>query len=379
MACKKKKAPIIALLMLLSLTQHGQAIDAQIFENPSEWDPPEQVIVSTEDLFSVTPYTSDWQSRSFFFVGRLDNGTFFVINPFFWRYGMFHSWGLSVLVTDENGRLFSYNGSQPLTCCEMTSEGLDLRLGRNVFSMSGSETRVSIALDGFSCDLSIINILPPWKPGNGWAWYNAAQTAFSRYSIAAPLALVSGSMTVFGGSMDASGQCFLDTNYSVQPLKRPNSPAFILRAFSLPDVPRKDRVFIDMLESVTNKGYGSLPLSMLLVAKGDSWLFTARDFTLTPDEWVSLSDPPYPYPRSYKVLAEKSGFRLEGEFTATRLYHTTDVFQSIPRFLRRLASLFLKRPVLYRMIGWFHGNLVFPDGSIESLAMPAHGEYIVVN
>lgn len=373
-----KNAPFLAVLLFLSLPRPGQADGAQIFGNPSDWDSPDQVSASPAELFSADPYTSDWQSRSFFFVGRLDNGTFFVFNPFFWRFYGSQSWGLTVLITDESGRLFSYNRSMPLTRSEMTSNGFDLQLGDNVFRMSGSETHVRISLDGFSCDMHINNILPAWKPGDGWAWYDAGRKAFSRYAVAAPWALVSGSMTVFGDSMSADGQCFLDTNYSVQPLSKPNSPAYVFRAFSEPDVPTNDRIFIDMLRSFTHESYGSLPLSMLLVAKDDSWLFTARDFALMPDDWASLDDPPFPYPRSFRVSAAKSGYQLEGEFAATSLYHTTDVFRSIPRFLRPFVSLFVKRPVLYRMIGWFRGSLVSPDGSLEQLALPAHGEYILV-
>jgi hypothetical protein len=378
MAYIGKKAPFLAFLLFLSFTRPGLAEDAQIFGNPSEWGPPDQVSATAAELFFVEPYPGNWQSRSFFFVGRLDNGTFFVVNPFYWHFSLFQSWGLTVLITDESGRLYSYNGSLPLRHSEMASRGFDLWLGNNVFSMSGSETRVHIALDGFSCDLRIKNILPAWKPGDGWAYYDAGRKAYNRYAVAAPWALLSGSMTVFGESMSANGQCFLDTSYSVQPLNRPNSPIYVFRAFSKPDVPMKDRVVIDMLESFTHETYGTLPLSMLLVAKGDSWVFTARDFSLTPGDLVSLDDLPYPYPPSYRVSAEKSGYRLEGEFAATRLYHTTDVFRGIPRFMRPLVSAFVKRPVLYRMIGWFRGSLVSPDGSTEQLDMPAHGEYVVV-
>ncbi|MGO9307823.1 MAG: hypothetical protein ACLQDL_02225 [Spirochaetia bacterium] len=378
MARAGKNAPFLVLLLILLLPWTGRAEGAQIFGNPSDWDPPDRVSVSTADLFAAEPYTADWMSRSFFFVGRLDNGTFFVFNPFYWQYAGFRSWGLTVLVTDTGGRLFSFNGSLPLTRAEMTASGFDLQLGTNVFQMSGSGTYVHIQLEGFSCDLHITNILAAWKPGDGWAWYDAGKKAFSRYAVAAPWALVSGSVTVFGGSGETQGQCFVDTNYSVQPLEHPNSPAYVFRAFSEPGVPASDQVFIDMLSSTTSEHYGSVPLTMLLAAKGGVWLFTARDFALAPDDWASLDDPPFSYPRSYWVSASKSGYQLEGKFTATRLYHTTDVFRSIPPFLRPLVSIFVKRPVLFRMIGWFRGSLHSPDGSLQQLALPAHGEYILV-
>jgi hypothetical protein len=77
-------------------------------------------------------------ARSFFFVGRMDDETFFLFNPFFWHFGGLRSWGLTVLVTDAGGRLFSYNGALPLTLSQMTSTEFDLHLGDNIFRMFDS-------------------------------------------------------------------------------------------------------------------------------------------------------------------------------------------------------------------------------------------------
>ncbi len=257
--------------------------------------------MAAQEIFSAEPYTGDWQSRSFFFVGRPDNGTFFVFNPFYWHFSAFQSWGLTVLMMNERGRVFTYNGGLPLTRTETTSLRMDLRLGDNTFNMSGSKAHVRIELDGFSCDLRISNIFPPWKPGDGRAWHDAGRKAYNRYAVAARWALVSGSITVFGELRDVHGQCLLDSSYSVQPLDRPK-----LAHLCFPCIQRA---------GCTN--------------------------------------------------------------AATRLYHTTDVFKSIPRLIQPLVSLFVKRSVLYRMIGYFRGKFISPDGSIEWLAM-ALSEYHMV-
>jgi len=336
------------------------------------------VTVSEGELFPNPPYSHDWQSRSFFFVGRLDNGTSFVFNLFHWSLSPLQSWGLLVLVTDENGRLYRYDGSLPEGGGEAKGRCFDFRSGDTFFRSCGGEHRVRIVLDGFSCDLWMRNILPAWKPGDGWALYDKSGRMYNRYAIPAPWAEVSGTMRVFGETLNADGQCTWDSSLSVQPLNRPNSPGYYFRAFSPATAERSDRIFIDMLETFTHESYGAVPLPILVVARGGSWAFTTKDFSFEPDDWTPVKDPPYPYPGRYRLSAEKGGWSLEGEFAVEKLYNVTDVFQRLPRLMRALASLFIKRPVLYRMLGYFRGRLVSPDGAVEELVLPAHGEYVVV-
>jgi len=368
-----------ALLSLsLALAWPCAAQESRIYEDSTSWDHPESVTASEGELFPNPPYSHDWQSRSFFFVGRLNNGTFFVFNLFHWSLSPLQSWGLLVLVTDESGRLYKYDGSLPAGGSATKGEGFDFRFGENIFQSHGAEHRIRIALDGFSCDLRMENLLPAWKPGDGWAIYEKSGRMYNRYGIPAPWAEVNGTMTVFGETMNAEGQCTWDSSLSVQPLNRPNSPGYYFRAFSPAGTPPGDRVFVDMLCTYTHASYGAVALPILIVARGGAWAFTTKNFSLAPDDWTLLQDPPYPYPGRIHLSAAKGGWSLEGAFVAERLYSLTDVFQRIPRIMRALASLFVKRPVLYRMIGYFKGFLVAPDGAREEISLPAHGEYVVI-
>jgi hypothetical protein len=371
-------APFIPALLFIALAWPCAAQQGRIFEDPTNWDHPESVAVSVEELFPNPRYSHDWQARSFFYVGRLDNGTFFVFNLFHWSLSPIQSWGLLVLVTDERGRFFKYDGSLPAGGNAMKGEGFDFRFGDNLFESHGSQHRVRIELKGFSCDLWMRNLLPPWKPGDGWAVYDKSGRMYNRYAIPAPWAEVWGTMNVFEETMDASGQCTWDSSLTVQPLNRPNSPGFYIRAFSTAETPVGDRLFIDMLYTYTDKIYGGTALPILIVARGGVWAFTTKDFSFRPDDWVPLNDPPYPYPGRFHLSAEKAGWSLEGEFVAERLYSLTDVFQRLPRIMRALAALFVKRPVLYRMVGALRGRLVAPDGTVAELDLPAHGEYVVI-
>ena len=365
---------MLAVLGVLSASADG----ARVFDNAANWANPEEVTVSEEDLFPNPPYMQDWQSRSFFFLGRLDDGTFFAINPFHWQFGQIKSWGLLVLVTDSTGHLYRFDGNMPPQDRGDPRRGFDHRFGDDMFKSAGSEHRVRLKLDGFSCDLLIENILPAWKPGDGWAYYDRTGSAYSHYAVPAPLAEVSGTMNVFGKEQSVHGMCTWDSSLSVQPLGRPNSPVYSLRVFDSPSAPQDDRLFVDVVESFMDKGYGGGAISLLYVSRGTTCLFTTQDFTLDPSDWRTATGLPYPSPGRYSLKATGRGWELEGQFMNSRIYNVTDVFQKIPPLIRELVSLFLKRPVLYDMVGEFRGQLVSPDGDVQSFSLPAHGEYIVV-
>lgn len=114
-----------------------------------------------------------------------------------------------------------------------------------------------------------------------------------------------------------------------------------------------------MLESFTDASYGSAAIPVLVVAKGSTWLFTTKDFT---NSGTTL-EPPYPFPECLGLSAEDRGWTLDGQFVSSRMYDATDVFQEIPVVIRSFVSLFLKRPVWYRIVGEFRGLLKSPDGT----------------
>ena len=208
--------------------------------------------------------------------------------------------------------------------------------------------------------------------------YSVQKDEYTRYSSPAPWAEVSGTMSVFGRTVDAAGQCLWDACLTVQPLSRTNSLITVFRAFGEPEYPDGARTFISAMVSWTSEAYGPLPLPMLLVARDDRWVFTTKDFSFSPADWHTPRSPPFPYPERYIVAGCGGGAALEGQFESTRMYHAMDVFDSLTPFMRSIASLFLKRPVYYRMVGRFRGVLRTKDGGEIPLDLPAAGEYVIL-
>jgi hypothetical protein len=370
--------PILAAALALLLAHPCGADDARIYDDPAAWENPESVTLSGGELYPDAPFKGIFQSRSFFYTGRLDNGIVFIINLFHWNYSVFNQWGITVLITDPGGRVYKYEGSLPERAKTDPAEGFVFHFGPNLFEATAGGCRIRLALKGFSCDLDIRGILPPWKPGDGWAYYTGKRDEFSRYASPAPWAAVSGRMSVFGEIVSASGQCLWDTCLTVQPLSRTNSLITVFRAFGRPDSPESGRMFISAMVTWTSEKYGPLPVPMLLVARDGKWVFTTKDFAMDSSDWTVRRDPPYPFPRRYTVSARDRGYALEGSFESTRMYHAMDVFESLPPFMRSIASVFLKRPVYFRLIGTFRGKLTTQSGEEIEIDLPAAGEYVIL-
>jgi hypothetical protein len=366
----------VALLVALAAAAAPCRLGAQarIYDGAWNWQHPNELRVTEDEMFPHTPYERDWQSRSYYWLGRLDSGHVVVLGPFQWRYGSLGAWGMYVVVRDPRGRVFSWDGKLGDGSPEVAPGGMRVSAGNTRFESRVGVHRWTVEVPGFSCDFTFTNVLPAWKPGSGLARFDDEH--YTTYGLPAPWADLSGTMTVNGETVDAAGQCLFDTSETLLPLTRANTEIQAARVWSPPGTPRADRWFIGTLTTVSHPGYGSVKLPMLLVARGDRWLFTTMHYTSTFTEMAELDDPPYPYPSRMAVSARDQGYALEGVFTSDPPYGITDVFQRLPKVFRGIASLFVKRPVIYRNLTRFEGTLTRPDGSATRLELTGQAEFV---
>jgi len=370
-------APVVVLAALAASVVPSRAgAQSRIYEGPWNWEHPNELRLTEEEIFPHTPYDGDWQTHSYFFMGRLDSGGIVVMNPFQWRYGAIGTWGLYLIVLDPWGRVFSWDGKLGDGSPEVAPRGMRVSAPNGRFESSTGEHRWQVDVPGFSCDFTFRNVLPAWKPGSGVTWFDDRH--YTAYSNPAPWADLSGTMTVNGETMDAAGQCLLDASETWVPLTRVNTATRAVRVWSPPGTPREDRWFIGQLTTVAHRGYGSMRLPMLMVAHGDRWVFTTKEFSLDVVEQGMLDDPPYPYPTRLVLRARDQGYALEGAYSLPTMYYLTDIFQRLPKLFRAIASWFVKRPVITRQLARFEGTVSFPDGSTTRLDLTGQAEFVIM-
>ena len=88
---------------------------------------------------------------------------------------------------------------------------------------------------------------------------------------------------------------------------------------------------------------------------------------------------PYEYGTAFELRAEKDGYTLNGIVEERVFIHFTDIFESLPLWVRNILIVFFKRPVYFRSITDFTGTITGPDGVVQSLRMSGPYEYVVVH
>jgi hypothetical protein len=371
-----RRLALLAAMLAAVILSPGVGAQARIYDGPWNWEHPDELRLTEDEIFPHAPYEGDWQSRSYYFMGRLDAGSFVVMNPFQWRYGSLGAWGMYLIVLDPLGRVFTWDGKLGDGSPEVAPRGMRVSAPNGRFESRVGVHHWSVEVPGFSCDFTFTNVLPAWKPGSGICWYDGVH--YTTYSLAAPWADLSGTMTVNGETLDAAGQCLLDTSETRLPPTRMNAACQAARVWSPPGTPRVDRWYIGTLTTISHPGYGSLRLPMLMVAHGDRWVFTTKEFTFDIVEEAVLDDPPYPYPTRILLRARDRGYTLKGVYTLPTVYCLTDVFQRLPKAFRTIAAWFVKRPVITRNLARFEGTLSSPDGGTTRLELSGQAEFVIM-
>jgi hypothetical protein len=367
--------PAAALVALAVVVPPRAAAQARIYDGTWNWEHPNELRLTEDETFPHTPYNGSWQSHSYFWLARLDAGHVVVMNPFQWRCGALGTWGMYLIVLDPQGNVVTWDGKLGTGSPEVAPAGMHVSAPNGRFDSGVGVHHWVVDVPGFSCDLVFGNVLPAWKPGSGVAWFDGEH--YTAYSLPAPWADLSGTMAVNGRVVDAAGQCLYDASETLLPLTRTNAASDAVRVWSPPGTSRADRWFLDVLITYSHPGYGSLKLPMLLVAHGDRWVFTTKEFSFDVVEETVPDDPPYPYPVRIAVQARDQGHVLDGTFTVVRPYFVTDVFQRLPKVFRTIASWFVKRPIIYRNLARFEGTVRFPDGSATRLHLTGQAEFMI--
>jgi hypothetical protein len=355
----------------------GLGLSSALGASPAPpWPPPGEVVVSEEEMRLEDPHTNHFRSRYWFVNGRLDDGTLLTMSLFHWRYGPMGGAGLFVLVSPPGQELYV----QEVKIDELESESgrLLYRFGENLFEGDSAGARIRLRLADFTCDLEIRNLLNAWKPGDGYRFPSARRDIFTLHLVTSPFASLSGSMAVRGQQQDVRGWCYADRGLIVMPLTRMSSEQSSFRVFGPSGAAEEEPWMLSLLESVSARAYGSREEATLLLAQGGQWLMATGEPEFAAQEYRREGGVPFAFPHRFRVRAQQGGLVLEGEFVVSRLVYLNDILRKLPPVFRSVADAFIKRPVIYRLAGDFHGYLENADGSRRYLDLQGQGEYSVM-
>lgn len=359
--------PMCVLLLLLGLSTAARPGASPV------WPPPEQVLLSDEELLLGDPYSGHFRSRFWYFNILLGNGTALTCSQFQWRYGLLGGSGLFLLSAPPDGEPFVLETRIDSHDLEEAQDRLLVRFGGSLIEGSRAGARLRLELPDFSCDLAVRNLLEPWKPGDGYTWYDAKRTAYSRHAVTTPFGEVSGRLAVRGQEQPVSGWCYADRGVLSIPVSRLSPEGFSFRVFGAGE--EGQPWMVSLLTSTTARSYGSRRVGTLLAARGGQWLLAAPEFSFEAQDFREESGIPFAYPRRLVIRGGGEGGRVEGAFTVTRLTYLNDILARLPPLFRQVAEALIRRPVIYRLAGTFEGSFEAPDGTRQTLLLPGQGEY----
>lgn len=342
------------------------------------WDNPELVTVTTEEAAFTHEEFEHVRNQSVFAMAQFDNGWVLMMSFFGVKAGVVNNWGIYVGVSDPEGNGYFYKYKIRNRDIQFSEDRLYVTDGVNIVRGENGFYNFAIDIDGFSCNLTYLNILPEWKPGDGLDYYDEEKTAFDQRAVISPWANVQGRITVNGTSMSVTGEGFAEKQLTINPFTKLNPLTYTLRLFSPPEVPREERWHLGLLENYTHEDYGYDRLPRLNLAKGTDWIFTSQNYTVEAYDFRSHPDVPHKYPARLKISCSENGYTLEGTYSSTHLFNVTDIIGELPKFLQRFVLLFMDRPVYYRCIGEFYGIITFPNGEREFIRLLGPYEYIIV-
>jgi len=379
---------LTAAILCLALRAGGEASaqEPRIFEGPGAWKHPESRKPTEQELLFNDRNAGGFQSRSFYFTAYLDDEVHVEISLFRWGYGLLGGWGLQVVTAESGGTPFVFE--ERISDREITTaqDRFHIRFGDNLLQGRGGDYDVSLRLREFGCDLRFKGQVPPWMPGDGYAYLDPQRNVYIRYGVPAPLARVEGFLTLAGRTRAVRGWGYADRGLIAAPISRMSSPTYAFRAFGAARGGEPGCI-VSLLRYESHPAYGPVVIPVLLYVEGKRWVIASREVSFTAGDWVEDPELSVPYPRRLAVRVvgtalgtpEGGTVRLEGAFVGASVYHYSDVFEKIPGVFRALVDVFFDRPIIFRLLGSFHGTVSFPDGTERALYLRGHGEYTVID
>ena len=361
---------IAGLLFLMALPAFvfSQDVAATSAEN---WRNPNSVRVEEAEKAFTAEWIGKTKNESIFVWVYREGGPIFLFSLFHIDTFLLNRWGMYALVIDPEGNAHWITHTPKKKSVSFSEEFLSITDGATTFEGEDGSYRLEARFGDLEGTIDISNRLPAWKPGTGRLDYNEEGSLYQKRILVSPWADAKGTISISGDTFEIEGHGYVSKTRFANPLTRFAPYIHSLKLYS-------DEQFIYLLDVTLNDSYDNEIVPMLIVAEDDEWLFTTQDYTYEILETVKVEGLPYEYPQRIRLMAEDSGYFLDGVYSEERLLNVTDVFNEIPAIVRRTLTLLISRPIYFRAAGGFVGTLTHPDGTITQLDLAGPYEYTVV-
>jgi predicted secreted hydrolase len=281
-----------------------------------------------------------------YFDAHLDDGSTAVIvfatKPLLERNGPLKPSLIFTITRPDGHKLDRSQGFTP-DQFSAAKDGCDVRLGGNYVHGNLHRYELHAANGDLAADLTFVGSVPPWRPGSGKNYYNAALTRYFAWLPAIPYGTVQGTLTYDGQTHAVSGVGYHDHNWGNVGLNEVMSHWYWGRA----QVGAYSLIFVEM-NAVP--AYGGLKIPVFLLAKdGEILIGDGTPLKLTTSDLVTHPEG-RSYPRQLDFhwqSADASQGSVHLQLRQPELIEAISLLTTFPRWQQRLLRL-VANPYYFR-------------------------------
>ncbi len=324
------------------------------------------------DVYGLHPMDRESYGEGYFFLARMNDGTFTFTNYFVTNIGPGDQKSNIDFSICEPGKecVFAKTefGKDPF---QGATGKMDFRSGNSRAWGSYPNFQMTAAANGLKLDLKYQAQLPGFAINSGKVTFGNDDDFYSNY-VLMPRAKVSGTITTAAGSRQVSGYGYTDHGFVTMMPHKYSKRWFSLRCFD-------EKYTLDILEFTVPPEHGGATVPMIIFGKDNKILYGGTRYTLKPSQWKT--DPKFnkQYPARFDFSIDRPGkVKVDGHYTVQKIIEQIDLLKTMS-FLERQVARFFASSFVYRFLVQVEATVTLPDGTTETFSAPAVSEVLYVN
>jgi len=333
---------------------------------PARGDTPEKIPICEQPKYvnkGIPPDQLKWrkldggnQEQHLFLVAFMDQGFEIIGTIFTFKYGPWQRWGLyAFLHEDTTGKTWGTRKECPSEILKVSDTNLDVACGGTSFSGTWPDYKFVVDEPEFNAELDIHVSAPSFEVGE--CNYSTEKKIFTNCYIFAPRGRLKGAVTVEGVTREVRGEVYGDQARVNVPFTKVGPSFYAVRVFPDSSAVPDEKLYLNFSSAALHKSYGDGYDLFTFIVRGDKIAAISRDLEIKPLEQVVDKETGYKYVKRAGIKSQGENFHLDAQFTVEETIEIMDIFKLLPDWIRKIAEKFWKRPVYFRFLGTFEGEL----------------------
>jgi len=292
-----------------------------------------------------------FENEHTFLMARLDQGYWFFLQIFAYKYGPQELWGIYGIVADDKGKKWFARREVKLKDIKLSHDNFSWQTGGTSVSGAYPQFNYVVREDAFGARLSVKCRFPGWRIGR--TNLTADKKTYSDVYMHIPWGRVSGTLTLDGKEIPVTGNAYGDHFHGNQRFDRADPLFYSVRALSaLPGYPDMS---IEATYNHFHPTFGKISTPGLIIMGQDGFIKATLYSAINGQDFEMNRELGYYFPKRLIVKSDTEGFSFRGVFHAQRCIQVLDILAQLPPYVRKVAEVFFKLPVMSKWDGVFEG------------------------